>query len=1075
MILAPFYFVLAGAQSNTFDPGPNPMLMRNPTLSATTIVFQYAGDIWSVPRAGGEAKRLTSAPGNETNPYFSPDGTTIAFSAQYDGNVDVYTVPVIGGVPKRLTANPMNDEVVGWTPDGKSVLFSSSVLSNTDYERLLTVNKNGGVPTPLPLPAGVKGSYSPDGKQIAYIPNGKWQEAWKRYRGGQTTPIWIAQLSDSKWKAVPRKNTNDDYPMWIGDSIYYLSDPTGTVGLFRYDNATGKVTTEIPGAGFDIKSASAGSGAIVYEKLGSINLFDLKSRQSTRVPITIRSDFPEVRTTIKDVRSGVSGMSLSPSGQRLVVAARGWIFTAPAAKGDIRLLGGKQGVNRREPTWSPDGKTIAYISDEDGNQKLALYDVATEKEKRVLLADGSGYYRTLVWSPDSKKIAYSSEKLTLNVFDVASGSNIVVDKQTYRGRNDIDPRWSPDSKWLTWSRDLVNLYNAVFLYSLESKKVSQLTDGIADSESPIFDRDGKHLYFIASTDIGLGAHFEDLSSFNAPNKTSSIYAVVLRKNLPNPLHPESDEEGFKKPEPTKPGDFGIDLDGIENRIIALPAPRQGYRSLEAGPAGTFFAMVTPPVANIVSSGGQPSVFKFNFTDRKLVKFADGIRSMSSTPDGSKLLISQGPTVAIIPSAAPPTPGQGAVDLSGLKVKIDPKAEWAAMFHEAWRGEKLLLYAPNMHGIDIDEMDRRYTPFLENISSREDLNYLFTDMLGELCVGHMFIGGGDIPSVPKVTGGLLGADFSFENSRYRLTKIYDGERWNPNLVAPLAQPGVEAKVGEYLLAIDGADLNEAMDIYLELEGKAGKQVKLKIGPTPDGVGSREVIVVPIANDFGLRFRAWAEENRRIIDKATGGRVGYVHVPDTSPPGWEAFQRYYYSQTDKDGMIIDDRFNHGGSVNDFMVNEMQKPLDFIDIARYGTPLKDPSAGIYGPKVMLANEMAGSGGDIFPYIFKLHKVGKLVGRRTWGAMISAFGFQLIDGGGIRAPDNAMFDAESGNWVIENEGVTPDIEVELDPYLWRQGRDAQLEAAITQIKKDLANYKPHPMKIPAYPDKSKLPPGGR
>jgi tricorn protease len=407
-----------------------------------------------------------------------------------------------------------------------------------------------------------------------------------------------------------------------------------------------------------------------------------------------------------------------------------------------------------------------------------------------------------------------------------------------------------------------------------------------------------------------------------------------------------------------------------------------------------------------------------------------------------------------------------VDLSGLKVKIDPKAEWTAMFHEAWRGEKLLLYAPNMHGIDIDEMDRRYTPFLENISSREDLNYLFTDMLGELSVGHMFISGGDIPSAPKVTGGLLGADFSFESSRYRLTKIYDGERWNPNLVAPLAQPGIEAKVGEYLLAIDGADLNEAMDIYLELEGKAGKQVKLKIGPTPDGVGSREVIVVPIANDFGLRFRAWAEENRRIIDRATGGRVGYVHVPDTSPPGWEAFQRYYYSQTDKDGMIIDDRFNHGGSVNDFMVNEMQKPLDFIDIARYGTPLKDPSAGIYGPKVMLANEMAGSGGDIFPYIFKLHKVGKLVGRRTWGAMISAFGFQLIDGGGIRAPDDAMFGAESGDWVIE---------VELDPYLWRQGRDAQLEAAIAQIKKDIANYKPHPMKIPAYPDKSKLPPSGR
>ncbi len=1075
MILAPLFATLTVSQGNPFDPGPNPMLMRNPTLSATTIVFQYAGDLWSVPRTGGEAKRLTSSPGNETNPHFSPDGSTIAFSAQYDGNVDAYTVPVIGGVPKRLTANPAADTVVGWTPDGKGVLFTSNMLSNTDYPRLLTVSKNGGVPAALPLPAGVEGSYSPDGKHIAYVPNGKWQEAWKRYRGGQTTPIWIAQVSDSKWKSIPRKNTNDENPMWVGDSIYYLSDPTGPIGLNRYDNATGKVTIEIPGQGLDIKSASAGPGAIVYERLGSLNLFDLKSHQSSRVPITIRSDFPEVRTSIKDVRSRVSGMSLSPTGQRLVVSARGWIFTAPAAKGDIRLLSGNQGVNRRDPAWSPDAKTIAYISDEDGNQKLALYDVATETEKRLPLADGSGYYRNLVWSPDSKKIAYGSEKLTLNIFDVATGSNTVVDKNTYRGRGEIDPKWSPDSKWITWSRDLKNLYNAVFLYSLESKKITQLTDSIADSESPIFDRDGKHLYFIASTDVGQGAHFEDLSAYNAPNKTSSIYAVVLRKNLPNPLQPESDEEGVKKPDASKPEPFGIDLDGIEKRIIVLPAPRQGYQSLEAGTPGSFFALVTPPRANIVSGGGMPSAYKFNFSDRKLVKFGDGIRSLVSSVDGSKLLISQGAGAAIVSSAAPPAPGQGAVDLSGLKVKIDPRAEWTAMFHEVWRNEKLLLYAPNMHGIDVDEMDRRYAPFLANISSREDLNYLFTDMLGELCVGHMFIGGGDIPSVPRVTGGLLGADFSFENGRYRLTKIYDGERWNPSLTAPLAQPGIEAKVGEYLLAFDGVELNDAMDIYLELEGKAGRQVKVKIGPTPDGVGSREVIVVPIANDFGLRFRDWAEGNRRVIDKATGGRVGYVHVPDTSPPGWEAFQRYYYAQTDKDAMIVDDRFNHGGAVNDFMVNEMQKPLDFIDIARYGTPLKDPSSGIYGPKVMLINEMAGSGGDIFPYIFKLHKVGKLVGRRTWGAMISSYGFQTIDGGSVRAPDDAMFGAESGDWVIENVGTPPDIEVELDPYLWRQGRDAQLEAAIAQILLELKTYKPHPMKIPAYPDKSKLPPGGR
>ena len=1077
MIFLPLFALAAGHQSNAFDPGPNPMLMRNPTLSATTIVFQYAGDLWSVPRRGGEARRLTSSPGIESNPQFSPDGTTIAFSGMYDGNVDVYTMPVNGGVPKRLTADPDADKVVGWTPDGKNVLFTSSVLSNTDYPRLLTVPKNGGVPTPLPLPTGVAGSYSADGTHIAYTPNGKWQEAWKRYRGGQTTPIWIAKLSDSSWKAVPRHNTDDKDPMWIGDSIYYLSDPTGPVGMNRYDVSTGKVTIEIAGEGLDIKSASAGPGAIVYERLGSLNLFDLKTHQSTRVPITIHSDFPEVRTAFKDVRGNLTGMAMSPSGQRLVVAARGFIFTAPAAKGDIRMLEGKQGVNRREPTWSPDGKTIAYISDEDGDQKLALYNVASEKETRTPLADGSGYYRNLVWSPDSKMIAYSSEKLTLNIFNVANGSTTKVDKQTFRGRIDIEPKWSPDSKWITWCRDLDNLYNAVFLYSLPTKTVIQITDGIADATSPIFDRDGKNLYFLASTDIGLGAHFEDLSTLNQPNSTSSVYAVVLRKDLPNPLQPESDEEVAKpatKPEAVKPIPFNIDIEGIQKRIIALPLPRQGYRSLDAGPAGSFFATVSTPSANAVSRSRGNSVIKFSFSDRKVTPFMTGGSIAGSTADGSKLLINQGGGPAIVSAMAPPTPGQGAVDLSGLRVKIDPKIEWAAMYHEVWRNEKLLLYAPNVHGIDVNQMDRRYEPFLENVSSRDDLNYLFTDMLGELCVGHMFIRGGDMPAQKRQAGGLLGADYSFENGRYRFTKIYDGERWNPNLYAPLAQPGIEVNPGDYLLAIDGVELNDAMDVYLELEGKAGKQVRVKIGATPDGIGAKESIVVPIASDYNLRFRAWAEENRRIIDKATGGRVGYVHVPDTSPPGWEAFQRYYYSQTNKDAMIIDDRFNHGGLVNDFMVNEMQKPLDFIDIARYGTAMYDPSAAIYGPKVMLINEMAGSGGDIFPFIFQLHKVGKLVGHRTWGAMISASGFPLRDGGSVTAPDDAMVGAASGEWVIENVGTFPDVEVELDPYLWRQGHDAQLDAAIAQILKDLKDYKPNPKRIPAYPDKSKLPPGG-
>lgn len=1054
---------------STYDPGPNPLLMRSPTLSATSIVFQFAGDLWSVPRNGGQAKRLTNSPGIESDPHFSPDGKTIAFTGSYDGNLDIYTVPAEGGVPKRLTANPAQDIAVGWSRDGQRVLFSSMMLSNTDYARLYTVSKNGGFPEPLPLPAGVDGAISPDSSQIAYVPNGKWQEAWKRYRGGQTTPIWILDLADSRWKAIPRNNTNDSNPMWIGRNIYYLSDPNGPVGLNRYDTQTGHVSTEIPGEGFDIKSAQAGPGAIVYERLGSINLYDLESHKSTRVPIEIKGDFPEVRTNFKDVRGLISGMSLSPSGQRAVISARGWVFTAPASKGDIRVLGGKQGVHRREPIWSPDGKTIAFISDEDGDQKLALYDVASNTEKRYLLADGSGYYKNLVWSPDSKLIAYSSEKLTLNIFDVASGKNTVVDKQTYRGRSEINAKWSPDSKWLTWSRDLPNLYNAIFLYSLASAKVTQITDGMSDAQNPVFDRDGKHLYFSASTDLGIGAHFEDVSTLTASEATSSIYAVVLRKDLPNPLQPESDEESIKPTKPgteaPKPAPFNIDLDGIERRIISLPLPRQSYAQLEAGPAGTLFA---------VSQGrrGAPGgITKFSFADRKPSKFMDGGMILSTSVDGTKLLVQGMGGPSIVSSMAPAMPGQGALDLSDLKVKIDPKQEWNAMFHEIWRNEKLLLYAPNLHGIDADEMVKRYEPFLANVMSRDDLNYLFTDMLGELCVGHMFIRGGDIPRSKPIPGGLLGADYAFENGHYRLTRIYDGERWNPNLTAPLAQPGIEAKVGEYILAIDGVELTDAKDIYLELEGKAGKQVKVKLGPKANGEDSREVTVVPVASEAALRFQSWIEDNRRAIEKATNGRVGYVHVPDTGGGGFAAFLRFFYAQTQKEGLIVDDRFNHGGLVNDFMVHEMEKSVDFIDKARYGSRLSDPSAAVYGPKVMLVNEMAGSGGDIFPYIFKLHKTGKVIGRRTWGAMISASGFPLPDGGSITAPDDAMMLATTGEWVIENEGTSPDIEVELDPYLWRQGRDAQLEAAIAQVVKDMVTYKHPRPELAPFPDKSKLP----
>ncbi len=1079
MLLVPILVLAIPPTDPAFDAGPNPQLMQHPTVNATTVVFSFAGDLWSVPRAGGDAVRLTTSIGRETNPTFSPDGKTISFTGEYDGNTDAYVIPAGGGVPVRLTAHPGADLALGWTPDGKSVLIQSPMLSNTAYTRLFTVPMTGGVPTALPFPAGDEAAFSPDGKRIAYTANGKWQQSWKRYRGGQTNTIWLAQLSDSRRVGVSREGTDDKNPMWIGDSIYYLSDPNGVMGLNRFDIKSGKVTEEIKGEGFDLKSATAGPGVIAYERLGYIHLYDLATRKSSRLDVSIKGDFQAVRPAIKDVSGAINGVGISPSGSRLVVSARGWVFTLPAAKGDARLLSGKQGVNRRDPAWSPDGKTIAYMTDEDGTQKLALFDVATSTEKRVGLAESPGYYTAPKWSPNGKKIAYQSEKLALYVLDVESGKSTKIDKQTYRGRASVDPSWSQDSKWLTWSRDLDNRLNAVFLYSFESAKVTQITDGLSDAASPVFDVDGKHLYFTASTDTGTASNFENMSGFAAPNTTSTVYAVVLRKDLPNPLQPESDEEVPKpeapkpdapKPEAAKPG-FNIDLDGIEKRIIALPLPRQGYAGLAAGTAGSFFALSTSPRITAVDGGGPGTLYKFSFADRKVIPFAGGVRGFQTTLDGSKILFSQGPGFQLVSTVAPPAPGQGAVNTSGLRVKIEPQAEWKAIYHEVWRNQRMLFYDANMHGVDTFLLERRYEPFLANIRSRADLNYLFEDMLGELCVGHMFINGGDMPSAPRIGGGLLGADYSFENGRYRLSRIYDGERWNPELYAPLAQPGINAQVGEYLLAVDGQELTDAKDIYLQLEGKAGRQVKVKLGPNPDGTGSREATVVPVGSEFNLRFRAWSEDNRRTVDRLTNGRVAYVHVPDTSTGGWREFQRYFYSQTPKQGLVVDDRFNQGGSINDFMVHEMSKRQDFLDIARYGKVLRDPATGIYGPKVMLINEMAGSGGDIFPYLFRLHKVGKIVGKTTWGAMISAYGFSVIDGGSVRAPDDAMVDIQTGDWIIENEGTPPDISVELEPYLWRQGRDSQLEAAIEVVKKELETYKPTSDARPPYPDRSKLP----
>jgi tricorn protease len=948
------------------------------------------------------------------------------------------------------------------------------MLSNTDLPRLFTVSVSGGLPKPLPFPSGTQSSFSPDGTYLAYVPGFKWQAAWKRYRGGQTSSILIGDTTDSKVKEIPRKNSNDTDPMWIDNRIYFTSDREGPVGIYRYDADSGRVSKIVGGSGFDVKSASAGPGAIVYEQLGSLHLIDLKTEQAKTVDIRVPGDFAEVRTKFKNVAQNVQWGDISPTGQRAVFEARGRIFSVPASKGDVRELTEKQGVAERFPVWSPNGKTISFFSDESGEYRMVLRDAQSGSERSLALGLNHGYFYSPVWSPDSKRIAYTDNEHNIWILDVDSGTNTKVDTFVYE-----DPTrspamdWSPDSKWLAYHRDLPSHLMVVSLYSLATGKSTQVTDGLSDAKYPAFDRGGKYLYFVSSTGSGPGAAWLDLTALGELNPQSAAYAVVLRNDTPDPLHPESDEEPVKdeaaKEEPKKDDAFRIDLDGLGQRIIPLPIPAGNYVQVHSGPKDSFFLIEQGPIVSFTAPSPM-RLSKFSFADRKVTPFGVGVGSIEVSADGNKMLIQQGGSWAIVPTAAP-APGQGVLNLAGMTTKLDPMAEWRQMFREVIRIQRDFLYDPGHHGVNLVELQARYEPFLANLRSRDDLNYLFEDMLGELSIGHMFISGGDIPSTSGPAGGLLGADLALENGKYRLTRVYNGESWNPQLRAPLTQPGIGAKAGEYILAVNGREVGADDNLYEALEGKAGKQVRIKIGPNPNGDGAREVTVVPTGSEFGLRTLAWEEDNRRRVAEMTGGRVAYVHIPDTNVGGWTNFRRYYFAQSGKEALIVDDRFNHGGSVDNYMVETMALPLRSMWTSRYGKDFSSPALGIFGPKVMITNEYAGSGGDYFPWHFRQLGLGKIVGKRTWGGLVGILAFPpLIDGGSVTAPNVAFYNPTKGEWEVENVGISPDIEVELDPYLWRQGKDAQLERAIAEAMKSFNAYKPPVIRKPKYEDKTKI-----
>ncbi len=1097
---------LAVAIGSAADAASPPRLLQHPSLSQTQIAFDYGGEIWTVPRDGGQAQVLAAGQGRNSRPIFSPDGRWVAFLGVYDGNPDVYVVPAAGGEPRRLTWAAGADTPVGWTPDGKGVLFRSQRQLVRDNEQFFVAPIDGGAPTQVPLPSGNEASYSPDGTHLAYTPFVQWQPAWKHYRGGQTQRVWLADLADSRIERLPRDNSNDKNPMWVGDKVYFLSDRDGPVSLYAYDTKSKATSVAVANsAGFDIQSAQAGPGGIVYDQFGALKVFDTASGQTHAVSVDINADLPQARPHFESLKpDDIQNAAITASGKRVLIEAHGEILSAPAEKGDLRNLSNSPGVADRDPGASPDGKWVAWFSDESGEYALHIRSGdGLGPVRKIALGQPGSYFYSPRWSPDSKKVVFYDKRLNIWLLDVEKGAAPVrVDADAYDSpAYQPDPSWSPDSRWLVYEKQLPNHLHAAWAYSLATGKATQLTDGLSDVSSARFDHGSDYLYFIASTDVGLGAGWLDMSSLGRA-VDSDVYAMVLRKDLPSPVAPESDEETADAGKPgavadakpagdkkavKKDGDapaklVEIDFDHLDQRIVSLPIPRANITGLAVGKDGVIYTAVSPAALtdnDYLEAGGPPpqTVSRFDLKARKNAPFVDGVQAGTFTvsADGSKVLYAKdgGGGWFLVGGDAAPKGEDGKLKLDAMTVWVDPRAEWRQMYHEAWRIERDFLYDPKTQGLDIARAERTYAPFVDGLGGRQDLNALLEEMTGHIGVGHTFIRGGNLPTEKTVSVGLLGADYQVVDGRYRISRILRGENWNPHLASPLSQAGVNVNEGEFLLAVNGVDVRADSEVYRAFQGLAGKQTVITVGPRADGSGSRQVTVVPIPSETNLRLHTWMEDNRRKVDQLSGGKLAYVYLPDTANGGFANFNRYYYAQVGKQGAVLDERFNHGGDIADYIVEQLKRTPQMINATREGDEVIEPAQAIYGPKVMIINQLSGSGGDAMPWLFQKNHVGPLVGVRTWGGLVGIGGYPpLIDGGSITAPRWAIYGTK-GEWEVENIGIAPDIEVEQDPALIRLGHDPQLEAAVAEAMKELA-ANPQPKFVrPAYPDRKPVVPG--
>jgi tricorn protease len=1067
--LLPVLAICAAGQEET-------LLLRQPTVSADHVAFVYAGDIWIANRDGSSARRLTVNPSVESNPMFSPDGRLIAFSGNYDGNTDVYTIPIAGGQPKRITFHPGDDQVAGWTPDDKRILFSSTRYSTTGrYSRLYSVPVDGGFPEPLPMPMAERGSYSPDGTHIAYTPIRDAFQTWKRYRGGRVPPVWLFDLKTYDVVEVPHGRASDTCPVWLGDEVYFLSDRNHTMNLFAYDTRTKEVTQVTRHRDFDVKSASAGGGVIIYEQGGRLHVLNPETGQSTALKIRVAPDLPYTRPHYEKAAAYVRNADISPAGVRAVFEVRGDIFTVPAKKGDVRNLTQTPGVMERDPAWSPDGRWIAYFSDAGGEYKLMLHEQTGFAEPKAISLGKPTFYYSPKWSPDGRKIIYIDKRLNLFYFDMKTSKPVHVDTDTYDHiQPSFDPVWSPDSQWIAYAKRLDNQLRAIYLYEVATKKATQVTDARSDADSPSFSRDGRYLFFSASTSLGLNVGWQDMSSYERPIRRN-IYVAVLGKEQASPFAPESDEESVKTEEKKteekkdakgkaaeeKKVEVRIALEGLDQRIVALPLPARNYGNLQTAADGKLFYLALGERMHQEASYGPEgnALYRFDMKERKEKSYMERVRSYWISQDGKSLLYhATGNVLGIVKTAEEPKPGDGKLDLERMDIYADPRAEWTQMFNEAWRIQRDFFYAANMNGANWPAIREKYRSFLAHVGHRSDLNFIFGEMFGELVAGHAYVSGGDMPEADRVAVGLLGADYEVVDGSYRFARIYSGENWNPDLRAPLTEPGVNVAKGDYLLAVNGRSLKAPTEVYSLFERTSGRMTVLTVNSKPRLEGARTVTVVPIADESGLRHRAWIEDNRRKVDEMSGGRIAYVYMPNTAEAGYTYFNRYYFSQLDREAVVIDERFNGGGSLADYIIDMLSRPLLCNWATREGKPFHTPGASIFGPKAMIINEYAGSGGDAMPLFFRRRGLGKLIGKRTWGGLIGIYNYPaLMDGGRVTAPRMAIYSPD-GKWEVENEGVAPDIEVEMTPKLVLAGHDPQLEKAVEVLMQEL---KKNPVKL--------------